>query len=289
MFDNPNPQQNNSQGGVPNQNTGGNNAAPAYLRQPSTPITREGVLDKNYAPHAPAYAKDSAGEPEDIFAGTDREPVRQYPKPPQFQPRPAGGEPKQSASIAPIPAPNNAPAVKIKTDKKYIITGVVVIVVLAAILASMIALAYYKTKGRSSIPEIPTLPSQQQNISANQPVSPAGGSVSNPTAVEPAPADSTAASQQDSQEEDKNQPGQYILDEITDSDNDGLTDGEEKRLGTNPEAGDTDGDGLFDREEVRVYKTDPLGIDTDGDGYSDGEEVENGYNPKGEGKLYELP
>jgi len=51
---------------------------------------------------------------------------------------------------------------------------------------------------------------------------------------------------------------------------------------------DTDNDGLFDREEVEVYKTDPLNFDTDGDGFLDGDEVKAGYNPKGEGKLYEV-
>lgn len=73
-----------------------------------------------------------------------------------------------------------------------------------------------------------------------------------------------------------------------DSDQDGLTDDEEKVLGTNPNDPDSDHDGLFDREEVKVYKTDPLNPDTDGDTYSDGAEVKSGYNPSGAGKLYEL-
>lgn len=37
----------------------------------------------------------------------------------------------------------------------------------------------------------------------------------------------------------------------TDSDHDGLTDGEELALGTNPFSGDTDSDGLTDLEEVK--------------------------------------
>jgi hypothetical protein len=71
-----------------------------------------------------------------------------------------------------------------------------------------------------------------------------------------------------------------------DSDKDGLTDAEEKILGTNPQKVDSDDDGLFDREEVKIYKTDPLNPDTDGDGFTDGEEVKSGYNPKGDGRLY---
>lgn len=73
-----------------------------------------------------------------------------------------------------------------------------------------------------------------------------------------------------------------------DSDQDGLTDEEEMRLGTSPNNRDTDSDGLFDREEARVYNTDPLDPDTDRDGYIDGDEVKEGYNPNGSGKLYEI-
>ncbi|MEO8168168.1 MAG: OmpA family protein, partial [bacterium] len=58
-----------------------------------------------------------------------------------------------------------------------------------------------------------------------------------------------------------------------DDDNDGLNNGEEAALGTNPENPDTDGDGLKDGEEVNQYKTNPLKADTDGDGLSDGDEV----------------
>ncbi len=59
-----------------------------------------------------------------------------------------------------------------------------------------------------------------------------------------------------------------------DTDNDGLKDGEEvKRYRTNPLRSDTDGDGLSDGDEVLKYKTNPLKVDTDGDGLSDGDEV----------------
>lgn len=58
-----------------------------------------------------------------------------------------------------------------------------------------------------------------------------------------------------------------------DDDMDGLTNKEEKLLGTDPKNPDTDGDGLKDGEEVNKYKTDPLKADTDGDGLKDGEEV----------------
>ncbi len=41
---------------------------------------------------------------------------------------------------------------------------------------------------------------------------------------------------------------------------------------------DSDQDGLSDEEE-KAYGTDPYNADTDGDGYSDGAEVKSGYNP----------
>lgn len=63
------------------------------------------------------------------------------------------------------------------------------------------------------------------------------------------------------------------LEKEVDSDNDGLTDAEESKLGTNPRMADTDGDGLKDGDEVKVYKTDPLNADSDFDGLKDGEEI----------------
>ncbi len=97
-------------------------------------------------------------------------------------------------------------------------------------------------------------------------------------------------------------------DDDLDDDSDGLSNAEERRLGTDPLETDTDNDGLFDREEVKSFKTDPTKADTDGDGlsdyseikvwftnpfetdsdgdgYSDGEEVINGYDPLGTGSL----
>lgn len=53
-----------------------------------------------------------------------------------------------------------------------------------------------------------------------------------------------------------------VVDEVGDSDNDGLSDEEEVLLGTNPDI-----------------------FDTDSDGFGDGEEVEKGFNPLGEGMM----
>jgi outer membrane protein OmpA-like peptidoglycan-associated protein len=58
-----------------------------------------------------------------------------------------------------------------------------------------------------------------------------------------------------------------------DTDNDGLTNREERQLGTNPKVADTDGDGLSDGDEVKKYTTNPLKGDSDGDGLTDGDEI----------------
>lgn len=72
-----------------------------------------------------------------------------------------------------------------------------------------------------------------------------------------------------------------------DSDGDGLSNGEEKKLGTDPDIADTDGDGLLDGEEVEMG-IDPMSADTDGDGYLDGDEVNEGSDPNDEDdKIFE--
>ena len=62
-----------------------------------------------------------------------------------------------------------------------------------------------------------------------------------------------------------------------DTDGDGLSDGVEIGLGTDPQDADSDDDGLSDGEEVVAgldgYVTNPLNPDTDGDGVADGTEV----------------
>jgi hypothetical protein len=64
-----------------------------------------------------------------------------------------------------------------------------------------------------------------------------------------------------------------------DADQDGLGDGTEILLGTDPYAVDTDGDGLSDGDGVLVHGTDPTRRDTDSDGLSDREELRWGSNP----------
>jgi outer membrane protein OmpA-like peptidoglycan-associated protein len=68
--------------------------------------------------------------------------------------------------------------------------------------------------------------------------------------------------------------GDAVLNQLADSDGDGLTDLEEIMIyHTDPFTADSDGDGLNDGDEVRIYGTDPNNPDTDGDGLTDGDEV----------------
>ena len=108
-------------------------------------------------------------------------------------------------------------------------------------------------------------------------------------------------------EETTGQPGSYTdlggvsetfdgksLKNKPDSDGDGLSDNQERVLGTNPMASDTDGDGLTDKQEVDglpfradtanpIRKTNPLKADTDADGLSDGTELKSFWTVKVDG------
>jgi hypothetical protein len=66
---------------------------------------------------------------------------------------------------------------------------------------------------------------------------------------------------------------------LQDSDGDGAMDYIEQRLGSNPQNSDTDGDGLTDGEEVNRYDTNPLSQDTDGDQLSDAAELQARTSP----------
>lgn len=70
-----------------------------------------------------------------------------------------------------------------------------------------------------------------------------------------------------------------LRDGTGDYDSDGLNDLREYQSNTNPTIADTDDDGLSDGDEVNVYKTNPNDQDTDDDGMPDFWEVQYGLNP----------
>lgn len=66
----------------------------------------------------------------------------------------------------------------------------------------------------------------------------------------------------------------------SDSDNDGLQDGEEVNVhNSNPNLYDSDSDGLSDGKEVAVHGSSPINIDSDSDGLLDYEEILHGTAP----------
>jgi len=62
------------------------------------------------------------------------------------------------------------------------------------------------------------------------------------------------------------------LDPNVDSDGDGILNGDELRLGTDPRDVDTDDDGIWDGRELQ-WLLNPLSADTDNDGIQDGTEI----------------
>jgi len=71
---------------------------------------------------------------------------------------------------------------------------------------------------------------------------------------------------------------QQPADPNVDTDRDGLTDGQEAEIGSDPANPDTDEDGLFDGPELAVG-TDPTLFDSDGDGSGDNQEATGGADP----------
>jgi len=66
---------------------------------------------------------------------------------------------------------------------------------------------------------------------------------------------------------------------FNDLDGDGISNSEERMLGSDAQRVDSDFDGVKDFEEIRVYFTSPILVDSDGDGAWDGEEVAAGTDP----------
>lgn len=64
-----------------------------------------------------------------------------------------------------------------------------------------------------------------------------------------------------------------------DDDDDGLDDSDEVRYGANPHQQNSDDDGIDDGDEVHIYHTNPVEMDSDDDGLEDGYEVSIGTNP----------
>jgi hypothetical protein len=217
----------------------------------------------------------SANEPEDILAGVDKTPAPKAPTPPPAA-APAPSSPPLSAPRPPEPdisvppsMPPEPPAEATEPFfKRY--QKVIVLVVVIGLVGAGLAYGGWYAYNQFFAPS-PSQPTVNTNQAAtNQNVNAGVNANTNNNVNQGGPV---------------TQPPAQVLD----SDRDGLTDEEERLYGTDPLRVDSDNDGLTDRDEVKVFKTDPYNPDTDGDSFIDGAEVEAGYDPKGPGRLLEIP
>lgn len=243
------------------------------------------------------------GGVEDIFSATDKTPAAVPPASPPPGPPSALSQGKLQPVGSSVPA---MPLAQISGNvgtgfpfKKAIALSVVSLVVVGGAGA---AWWWWQTRGQT-----PVAPPAQGSPTVN-PATPAGGQ-----AAPAEPANTVDSKLQETFDNAQNRAINRALDPLgasqpatdraapaapvfqpggagaaVDTDGDGLNDAEELTLGTNARLVDTDGDGLADWEEVKIFTTNPLQADTDGDTYSDGLEVQNGYNPKGAGKLLDF-
>ena len=198
---------------------------------------------------------------EDIFKESGGEDPDQNVLRPDAKPTGDSGTAKGAPAVPPVmPGPvaaSGEPAKKGGPLKKFLLVLIIVIVVLFLLIGGYMVYSTYLRDNQNSGPA-------ENNVNQTIENSP---SVTNQT----------------------NAPvNQEPVEVIEDKDGDGLSDQEEKELGSDPKLSDSDQDDLFDLEEVRVYKTDPTNPDTDKDGFQDGEEVYNGFDPNGPGELRSL-
>jgi hypothetical protein len=261
----------------------GKNSLPESGQLVSPPVSGERTHSSQAPGAVPAPEPPQsrpAGQVEDIFAETDKyssaggaeETQGQLNKPPVFQPKESSGNKK----LAEASQDNSQQSGVV--SKKYIMAGIFILAFAAVLVGAWYGYShFFRFRIKGNVPVYNLNDGQEQNTNQEQAVNEEGK-------------EETDQSLQDLifQHEAASPVSEQSLDSTRDSDQDGLTDIEEMRMGMNINSNDSDGDGLFDREEVKVYGTDPLNRDTDGDGYLDGVEVENGFNPKGPGKLFNI-
>ncbi|MBI4135320.1 hypothetical protein HY477_01130 [Candidatus Uhrbacteria bacterium] len=245
--------------------------APAPRAAPASPPTPP----KTPAPGDPSQISFSprqrAAEPEDIFSKVE---------PASHSAPTAVGAPEASAG---------RPASDAAQVKEPLVSSRKVIVVVGIVLGvAALALVAWGIIGFARRAATPT-PPQSAQIDFSAPLPESFSEI--PTLPQPLPFEEPPTlSGSEFPLDQGSAPSESEAARLIDSDGDGLTDLEEINIhDTDPFNPDTDGDGLFDGEEVNIYGTDPLNPDTDGDGFTDGEEVRNGYNPKGEGRLFSVP
>ena len=234
-----------------------NNNQPGASKQPiNNPIQPVGPTQNNqdkqnrFSQPEPLAAQKKV---EDIFSKTDEVDRAGKKKPEVFQPKEPGNIIK-----------NNKNSTGSLSKQKIIIFIIIAIGLIIVVMASFWAInKFFNNSEPNALDNDPIINDEPED---NQ-------------------EDELGDNQDNQDEPEDNQDNNNVID----SDQDGLSDAEEKELGTDPNNVDSDDDGLFDREEVEIYETDPLDADSDNDGFLDGEEVREGNNPNGTGRLYEIP
>lgn len=146
-----------------------------------------------------------------------------------------------------------------KTGLIILISGGIFLICLAGLLLYLFTKPAAKTVKNTDGQEQAAAPVAEEKIEPNIIATSSG----NEEAIIPEPATTTATSTEENQAATSTSIN-YKSGE--DKDSDGLTDKEERLIGSNPE-----------------------NADSDGDTYSDGSEIMNGFNPNGQGKLLDNP
>jgi len=218
-------------------------------------------------------------QPEDIFAGT--EPAKPEPLRPRGAVSPTvpgrPGEPSQVGATQEAVLEERAPKRRI------------FLIVMVAVIVLILGAGGYLVWSQFIQKRVTTITPTPAVIDVDAPAVNAPAAANANVPVAPVCGNGTCETGEDSTNCPADCPPAPPPPVAVDTDQDGLPDAEEATLGTDPTKVDTDDDSLTDREEVKIYATDPLNPDTDGDTYLDGNEVKAGYNPKGTGKLLELP
>lgn len=252
--------------------------------------------------------KASTNPPEDIFSGVEPmetlapvaspPPEMKAPVPPlarpmlemaEGKPLPAGLDPTEKVSAIPRPMLSS-----LETDSPNATHGMVrrwLVIVVVVLFVVVVALALARLLLQSRRP-LEVTPPAEETPSLTTPIEdllPQAPPSSTDISAEP-PATFSGADVLTGDGVDASSDFSEPIEPVAlDTDRDGLTDDEEAVLGTSPRSADTDNDGLSDRDEIKVWATNPLNPDTDGDSFLDGQEVNNGFNPKGPGRAFEVP
>ena len=220
-------------------------------------------------------------EPPDIFATTDNVVDNSLPKPPIFQPKKLGENEIESLNIISEAEVQGSGKGR---KQKYVIAG--------SIVGFMILFFFALWYSYNIL--LPKLDEKKVKTPVTKEQAKSNGNIGDSENVAPVQAPNGEPDQPTKKETEVVNPEfasttpETAASNNADNDSDGLTNDEEKASGSDINDSDTDHDGLFDREEVKIYHTSLLDPDTDHDGFTDGTEVKNGFNPVGEGKLYDI-